>query len=372
VDGDGRVRAYENVGLGRAHPRWLGNILPVEPQRRSEALENPYAVTVGDDVNGLTLHRALFGDAFEGTRTVLVPPGDDGPYPSSQQIAGGLERLARLDDISIVAAPGSSAQPEGIAAAVAAQLQIHVEARRTYRIAVVDSRPHQSVGEVRQYRGRFDSTKMAFYYPWVVVANPLARPGDESRPQEIALPPSGFVCGIYARNDVERGVHKAPANEVVRGALRFATEVSFGEQEVLNPLGINCLRSFSGRGQRLWGARTASSDPEWKYVNVRRYFLYLEASIERGTHWVVFEPNGERLWANVRETIESFLYNEWRSGALLGSTPEEAYFVRCDRSTMTQNDLDNGRLICEIGVAALKPAEFVVFRIGQKTVDARG
>lgn len=369
VDGDGRVRSYENVGLGRAHPRFLGRLLPPEPQRRTEALENPYAVTVADDVNALTLHRGLFGDAVGGTRTVTLVAGDDGPTPNADRMAAGLERLARLDDISIVAAPGSSAYPD--AAGIALALQTHVEARRTYRIAVVDAPPDRSVGEVRQYRGRFDSTKMAFYDPWVVVSNPLVRPGADSRPPEIALPPSGFVCGIYARTDVERGVHKAPANEVVRGALRFATEVSFGEQEVLNPLGVNCLRSFAGRGQRLWGARTASSDPEWKYVNVRRYFLYLEASIERGTHWVVFEPNGERLWANVRETIGSFLYNEWRSGALLGSTPEEAYFVRCDRSTMTQNDLDNGRLICEIGVAALKPAEFVVFRIGQKTVDAR-
>ncbi|RMH34166.1 MAG: phage tail sheath family protein, partial [Nitrospirae bacterium] len=185
------------------------------------------------------------------------------------------------------------------------------------------------------------------------------------------LPPSGFVCGIYARNDVQRGVHKAPANEIVRGALRFETDINFAQQEVLNPLGINCLRSFPGRGLRVWGARTISSDPEWKYVNVRRYFNYLEHSVDRGTQWAVFEPNGERLWANIRETVSSFLYNEWISGALLGKNTDEAFFVRCDRSTMTQNDLDNGRLICLIGVAVLKPAEFVIFRIGQKTADSR-
>lgn len=179
------------------------------------------------------------------------------------------------------------------------------------------------------------------------------------------------MTGIYARNDAERGVWKAPANEVVRGALRFEREVNQRQQEVLNPEGINCLRYFFGRGNRVWGARTVSSDPEWKYVNVRRYFIYLERSIDRSTQWAVFEPNGERLWANVRETVSAFLYNEWRSGALLGTSPEEAFFVRCDRSTMTQDDLDNGRLICEIGVAVLKPAEFVIFRIGQKTADAR-
>jgi phage tail sheath protein FI len=205
----------------------------------------------------------------------------------------------------------------------------------------------------------------------VTVANPLARPGDDSIPREIALPPAGFVCGIYARNDVERGVAKTPANEVVRGAIRFESDINFAQQEVLNPAGINCLRFFPGRGYRVWGGRTVSSDPEWKYVNVRRYFNFLESSIDRGTQWAVFENNGERLWANVRDTISDFLYNEWREGSLLGGSPKEAFFVRCDRSTMTQNDLDNGRLICLIGVAVLKPAEFVIFRIGQKTADAR-
>ena len=199
----------------------------------------------------------------------------------------------------------------------------------------------------------------------------MARPGVESIPREILLPPSGFICGIYARNDLERGVHKAPANEAVRGALRFEFEINFAQQEVLNPLGVNCLRYLPGRGYRVWGARTVSSDPEWKYVNVRRYFNYVERSIDQGTQWAVFESNGERLWANIRDTISSFLYNEWASGALLGGSPKEAFLVRCDRSTMTQNDLDNGRLICLIGIAVLKPAEFVIFRIGQKTADAR-
>ncbi|HEU4557909.1 MAG TPA: phage tail sheath C-terminal domain-containing protein, partial [Longimicrobium sp.] len=200
---------------------------------------------------------------------------------------------------------------------------------------------------------------------------PLARPGVESIAREINVPPSGFVAGIYARTDVERGVFKAPANEVVRGAIRFESDVNTAQQDMLNPLGVNCLRFFPGRGYRVWGARTATSDPEWKYVNVRRYFNYLERSVDNGTQWAVFEPNGERLWANIRQTVEDFLYTEWRNGALLGPSPKEAYFVRCDRSTMTQNDLDNGRLICLIGVAVIKPAEFVIFQIGQKTADAR-
>jgi uncharacterized protein len=176
---------------------------------------------------------------------------------------------------------------------------------------------------------------------------------------------------VWARTDRERAVWKAPANEVVLGALGFERPIGTAQQEVLNPLGINCLRSFEGRGHRIWGARTASSDPEWKYLNVRRYFVYLERSIDRGTQWAVFEPNGEALWANVRRTISDFLFGEFQAGALLGAKPEAAYFVKCDRSTMTQNDLDNGRLVCQVGVAALRPAEFVVFRVGQWTGDRR-
>jgi phage tail sheath protein FI len=179
------------------------------------------------------------------------------------------------------------------------------------------------------------------------------------------------MAGIYARNDVEIGVHKAPANEVVRNAIGLEVLINKAQQDVLNPLGINCIRFFEGRGIRVWGARTISSDPEWKYLNIRRYFAFLEASIDRSTQWAVFEPNGERLWANIRRTVESFLANEWKEGHLAGTKVEEAFFVRCDRSTMTQNDLDNGRLICLIGVAPLYPAEFVIFRIGQWTADRR-
>lgn len=273
-----------------------------------------------------------------------------------------------MDDVSIVAAPGASAYADRDAIALA--LISHAEKRRSYRIAVLDTNRDLPPGGAKTVKAQLDSKYAALYYPWVVAANPLARPDKPEVPKEVKLPPSGFVCGIYARSDIERGVFKAPANEVVRGALRFERLVSTGEQELLNPLGINCLRLFPGRGNRVWGARTISSDPEWKYVNVRRYFNYLEHSLDNGTQRAVFEPNGEKLWANVRDTVASFLYNEWVNGALLGDKPELAFFVRCDRGTMTQNDLDNGRLICLIGVAVIKPAEFVIFPIGQKTADA--
>jgi Bacteriophage tail sheath protein len=303
--------------------------------------------------------------------------GSDGAEPTNADYDTALEALDALEDIAIVAAPGSSAftaVPAGSKSSTASQvvntLIEHVERTRAYRVAILDTPANAIASDVRDVRSRIDSSYAALYTPWIVTPNPLARPGTAIS-NEITVPPSGFMAGIYARNDVLHSVAKAPANEVVLGALRFERNINFAEQGSLNPLGINCLRFFPGRGYRVWGARTASSNAEIKYVNVRRYLVYLEHSIDNGTQWAVFENNGPLLWARVRESVEEFLHNELKEGNLLGTSDAEAYFVRCDRSTMTQNDLDNGRLICLIGVALLKPAEFVIFRIGQKTADAR-
>ena len=304
---------------------------------------------------------------------IMLANGDDGAVPEATDYEGavdpltdratGLHALEALEDISIVAAPGSTRLDNSQSRTVIGLLISHAE-RMRYRIAVVDSAKGQTIAEVRALRAQYDSSHAAFYYPWVRIIDPVTQ-------QENHYPPSGFVAGIYARNDIERAVYKAPANEVVNLAIGFETLLNKAQQEVLNPEGVNCFRFFEGRGMRLWGARTMSSDPEWKYVNIRRYFAYLERSIDKGTQWAVFEPNGERLWANVRGTVSDFLFNEWQNGALLGDKPEKAYFVKCDRSTMSQNDLDNGRLVCLVGVAALKPAEFVIFRIGQWTADRK-
>jgi len=376
IDLANEVVSLEDMGFDRGHPRWVGHAMAERPSRRSDHLNNLFAIRIGANVSAIELRDALFaGGAVNGQgemeQTWLLSGGADGGVPTDENYRVALLDIASLEDVSIVAAPGAAAH-SGIAQAVNARLIAHASARRAYRIVVLDTPPEQTPAEARAVKSLIDSKYAALYYPWVTVPNPLARPGREDIPRELSLPPSGFVSGIYARNDVERGVYKAPANEVVRSAIRFEIDVNFGQQEMLNPLGVNCLRLLSGRGYRVWGARLASSDPEWKYVSDRRYFNYLESSIDRGTQWAVFEPNGERLWANVRQTISDFLYNEWRNGALLGTTTDEAYFVRCDRSTMTQNDLDNGRLVCLIGVAIIKPAEFVIFRIGQKTADARG
>jgi phage tail sheath protein FI len=232
------------------------------------------------------------------------------------------------------------------------------------RVAILDSLPGLTPQEVKKWREKesnIDSKYAALYYPWLKVNGPDGQP--------IEVPPSGHIAGIYARNDTERGVHKSPANEVVRGAVGATAQITKGEQDVLNPSGINCIRSFTGRGLRVWGARTLSSDAAWRYVSVRRLFNYVEASIERGTQWVVFEPNDPDLWARVRRDISAFLTGCWRDGMLFGTSPGEAFFVKCDEENNPADVRDRGQLIVDIGLAPVKPAEFVVFRFSQYTLQ---
>ena len=237
------------------------------------------------------------------------------------------------------------------------------------RFAIVSAPGH--LADVSSIRPPRDTAYAAFYYPWIRIVSAGSK-------DSVLMPASGHVAGIYARTDLERGVHKAPANEVVRGLDCDGTHdpleffISKSEQEVLNPRGVNVIRDFrsEGRGVRVWGARTMSSDPEWKYISVRRFFIFVEESIDEGTQWVVFEPNSEATWSIVRRTVTDFLRRLWRNGALVGVTEDDAFFVKCDRTTMTQDDIDNGRLICLIGMAPLRPAEFVIFRIGQKTAGS--
>jgi phage tail sheath protein FI len=286
--------------------------------------------------------------------------------------ATGLKALAEVDDIAIVALPGATALQGADEQFVATQYLIEHAEECRYRIAVVDGPRGASINAIRNFRGNFDSKYAAIYHPWIEILDPNGPPSPGVPTPRIELPPSGFVAGVYARTDITRGVFKAPANEVVYGLTRFEMNINQGRDEVLNPENINALRLLPGRGSRVWGARTMSSDPEWLYVNVRRLFIYLEHSIDKATQWAVFEPNGEALWRNITRTVSDFLEVQWLNGALMGASPDEAFFVLCDRSTMSQNDLDNGRLICLIGVAPVKPAEFVIFRIGQWTADAQG
>jgi len=272
----------------------------------------------------------------------------------------GLMAFREIDDISIVCVPDDY-DHDGLREAV----KTHCGTHTGDRIAVLNSGPNDDPSAVETTAGEIDSSYAALYYPWLNVFDPDTN-------NETSVPPCGHIAGIYARSDGQHGVHKAPANEVVNGINSLTLTVTRDDQKRLNPKGVNCIRTFRGRGTRVWGARTLSSDPSWKYVNVRRLMLYLEESIDEGTQWVVFESNDEQTWARVRQTVRNFLTNVWNDGALMGSTPEEAFYVKCDRSTMTQDDIDNGRLICEIGVAPVKPAEFVIFRIGQWTGGVEG
>jgi hypothetical protein len=226
-----------------------------------------------------------------------------------------------------------------------------------YRFAVMDSPETIEKGGVDKLPKPRDSKMGAYYFPWIEVYDP--------EKGNIFVPPSGHVAGVYARVDAERGVHKAPANELIRGALGLRYAITKGEQDILNPKGINCIREFKGRGIRIWGARTISSDPEWRYVNVRRLFNMIEHSIEKGTQWVVFEPNDQGLWKKVTRNIKAFLTLIYMSGAMFGKSPSDAFYVKCDDETNPPEVIDAGQMICEIGVCPVKPAEFVIFRIGQ-------
>ncbi|WP_330283752.1 phage tail sheath subtilisin-like domain-containing protein [Streptomyces sp. NBC_00588] len=295
-----------------------------------------------------------------------------GAHPGPAQYLGdsadrtGFGGLEAVDEISMVAVPDLMAAYQrgaiDLEAVKAVQLGLiaHCELMGD-RVAVIDPPPGLNARQIRVWRQEtagYDSKYAALYYPWVKTFDPASG-------QTRMIPPSGHVAGIWARNDSERGVHKAPANEVVRGAVDLETQITRGEQDLLNPIGVNCIRAFPGRGIRVWGARTLASDPAWRYLNIRRYFNYLEESILIGTQWVVFEPNDHALWARIRRNISAFLVNEWRSGALFGQRPEEAFYVKCDEETNPPESVDVGRVVCEIGIAPVKPAEFVIFRLAQ-------
>jgi phage tail sheath protein FI len=302
----------------------------------------------------------ITADTYTGNMDPLVPGS-----PRSEELLGrgrGLAALEAITDLSLIAAPDTALN--GNLAPVIANIINQCEQLKD-RFAVVSTVSGQNDTQAQSLARMPDTSYAAVYYPWIEIYDPLGK-----RP--LRIPPTGHVTGLIARTDIDRGVHKAPANEVLRDATNLEFPVPKGMQDVLNPRGINCIRDFSteGRGIRVWGARTVSSDPQWKYINVRRLFIFIEQSIYRGTQWVVFEPNDEPLWAQLRRSINNFLINVWKSGALMGLTQEEAFFVKCDRTTMTQDDIDNGRLVCYIGIAPVKPAEFVIFRISQKTAEA--
>lgn len=303
-------------------------------------------------VDGTTDSVWLSGNFSETASSVTATTYDGSSTPGSRT---GLAAFAEIDDIAIVCVP-DEARSDNTFVDLKEKVGTHCTMMGD-RFAVLQAPAEYDIDSPTT---PLSSSYAAFYLPWLDMRNPVTG-------AVMAVPPGGHVAGIYARSDAERGVHKAPANEPVRGVVGLDKKISKADQDGLNPLGVNAIREFPGRGIRVWGARTLADDPQWKYINVRRLFLYLEESMDEGTQWAVFENNDERLWARFRQSLSNFLTTAWRDGALMGTTPEEAFYVTCDRSTMTQDDIDNGRLIAEVGVAPVKPAEYVIIRITQST-----
>ncbi|MFD3543340.1 phage tail sheath family protein [Streptomyces sp. NPDC058662] len=361
--------------------------------RQGEQVAETYEVSARKNVKGYLVTQARASKLIEVSeqrstaqtrpagQTVVLPDPSAAPAPTGRpdvsrlnpaEYVGdagartGFAGLETIDEITMVAVPDlmsayerGDIDSEGVRTVQLAVIS-HCE-QMGDRVAVLDTPPGLSAQQVRTWRNDeagYDSRYATLYYPWVRVFDPAAG-------HNTTVPPSGHIAGVWARSDAERGVHKAPANEVIRGAVDLELRLSKGEQDLLNPIGVNCVRAFPGRGIRIWGARTLSSDPAWRYLNVRRLFNYLEESILLGTQWVVFEPNDDRLWSSIRRNVTAFLTEEWRRGALFGRTAAEAFYVKCDRDNNPQESIDQGRVVCEIGVSPVKPAEFVVFRLAQ-------
>jgi len=302
------------------------------------------------------------------TAPVEVRPSD---FEGAESARRGIRGLVIADEVTMIAVPDlitAARKADGTVdldtwKSVQTSLITHCQGQAN-RMAILDAPPSMDPQQIKEWRSdlaMYDSKFAALYYPWIKVANPAATNGD----RVISMPPSGHMAGIWARTDESRGVWKAPANEVILGALDVELKITHGEQSLLNPIGINCIRPFGVRGIRVWGARTLASDPSWRYLNVRRLFNMIETTILQGTQWVVFEPNDQALWQRVKRTISAFLLGLWREGALFGSTPDEAFYVKCDAETNPPESIDEGKLVVEVGVAPVKPAEFVIFRIGQ-------
>ena len=349
------VETYEGCSLNIESPNFVtqkmatSELVMVEA-KVTEEIVAPYKLISGNEDGEFLI--SLF-DGKNGTKSALSSVDyigeDKGPGERT-----GIQAFIDNNEVSIMAVPGVT-DP-----AVELTLVAHCE-NLGNRFAILDiPRNKKTVGDVMTHRDMFDSTYAAMYHPWVKVVDPLTK-------NTIAIPPSGSVAGIYARTDNSRGVHKAPANEIVSACVGLDCNYTTGEQDLLNPKGVNLIRSFPGQGIRVWGARTVSSNGLWKYVNVRRLFIYIEETIKASTNWVVFEPNDAVLWMRTKRTIEIFLTDVWRSGALAGASESDAFFVNVGPETMSQGDIDAGRLICVIGIAPVKPAEFVIFRITQKT-----
>lgn len=348
---------YQGLSFNISSPDYItfrmenSELVKVEVNPDSE-IGNPVEAILGNDITSgmFTLEDGSDG-SIEKVNAGTFIGEDNGPGNRT-----GIQAFIENNVVSMMAVPGITI-PEVVVSLVG-----HCENSGS-RFAVIDMPKDASkVDDLITYRSMIDSTYAAMYHPWIQLF-------DRSSQKSGYFPPSGAVLGVYSRTDISRGVHKAPANESVM-CTGLKTIYNKGEQDILNPAGVNLIRSIPGNGIKIWGARTAGSNAAFKYVNVRRLFIYVEESIKANTNWVVFEPNDSTLWTRVRITIASFLDNLFRTGMLAGSTPDESYFVEIGASTMTQDDIRSGRLICNVGIAPSRPAEFVIFRVTQHTAES--
>jgi uncharacterized protein len=354
---------FENLVIGK--PQKGAKATSVAEALASSKL---ISVIVEEKASGTLAERApeIGVHVIKSSQSLELIPVQSNTFIGNVDDRSGLEGLEIADDVTMVCAPdimwayeNGKIDKDGVKAVQLAMIT-HCE-RLMDRVAIIDPLPNMTPQQVKKWREKesnFDSSYAALYYPWIKVNGPDGKP--------IAVPPSGHMAGIWSRSDNERGVHKAPANEVVRGALEPSYEVTKNEQDTLNPTGINCIRTFTARGVRVWGARTLSSDPQWRYLNVRRLFNYIEKSCFNGTQWIVFEPNNKDLWERTKRDLTAFLKGVWRDGALFGSTPEEAFRVIVDESNNPADERDRGFLTIDIALAPVKPAEFIRMRFGQK------
>lgn len=367
VRADGQeVEAFPDLSFGRG-ARYVGTVVNEQSKYVRVKAPTVTGVSQADRIPAQGVY-----PLEPAVATPIAVSGSD--FEGAESERTGIRGLVIADEVTMLSVPDlvTAATRDGdldldLFKAVQTAMINHCEGAQD-RMAILDSPPGMSPQQIKDWRSgvaMYDSKFAALYYPWIKVANPLARPGSTNGNRMLTVPPSGHMAGVWARNDDTRGVWKAPANEVIRGALDLEFKVTKGEQDLLNPIGINCIRPFGVGGIRVWGGRTLSSDPEWRYVNVRRLFNYIEESILEGTQWVVFEPNDMSLWQRVKRTVHSFLLGLWRQGALFGATPEQAFYVKCDEETNPPESIEEGKLVVEVGVAPVRPAEFVIFRISQ-------
>jgi uncharacterized protein len=362
-----QIEDFDDLTPDENSPGYFGKRVPFIDLGQDNTIRGPECSALGILV--CHVEAAAVARPVDGSRALAdgaddrqtLGPDDYRGIPND--IRGDIQGLAALElapyrEVAIIYAPNVSND-------IAVLIIAHCERLRS-RFAVIDCPQGQHNAAALDPRTDLGSGTgyAAFYYPWIVISEP------DTGARKL-IPPGGHCVGLFARTDRERGVFKPPAGETLRGALDLEFEISDETQDRLNSNGVNAIRRLPDHGIQVWGARTLSTDPEWKYVSIRRLQIFLERSIAEGTQWVVFEPNDARLWARVRDTIRLFLREQWRSGALSGATEEKAFFVTCNETTMTQDDILNGRLICEIGIAPVRPAEFVIFRIFQHTAAAK-